>query len=454
MNGSDRLAEYMRKELKILARLAAPAILTQLGTMLMGVVDTLMVARVGTEALGAAAIANVWVSLILWGSMGLIFGMDPIVSQAHGAGDGRRAALALQRGVVLAVLISIPIGLLFCVWGALLKVAGQEPELAELAHEYLIVQIPSIGPVLVYIALRQYLQGRTLVWPAMWAMLAANGFNVVANWALIFGHLGAPPLGLLGAGIATSVVRVFTLLSLVAVVWWRKLHRDAWVPWSWQALDPRGLREILRFGIPVWVHLLLETAAFVASSLLAGYLGVSSLAANTVALNLASLAFMVPLGVSIAASTRVGNLVGARDVLGVHRATRTSLILGAAAMSVSAALFLGAPLWLARLYTHDPVVVTLCGVLLPIAGAFQLFDGVQVVAAGVLRGLGHTRPSAVAQFLGHWVLALPLGAWLTFSAGWGIAGLWWGFVAGLGAVAFGLVLWIKRVLAAGAFSAR
>jgi len=434
----------IRSELRAICRLAGPAVVTQVGTMLMGVVDTLMVARVGAEALGAAAIANVWLSLALYCSMGILFGLDPIVSQAHGRRDGPRAGLALQHGCVLAAALTVPVALLFAMSGPALVALGQQPALARAASEYLIVQIPGIAPLLLYVALRQYLQGRTLVQPALWTMVWANAVNVVANWALIFGHLGFPAWGLWGAGVATTAVRVFLFGTLVGWVWWRELHRGAWRPWSRLAISRRELTAVLALGLPVWLQMLLEIGAFSGSSLIVGWLGTEALAGHAIALNLASLAFMVPLGVSIAASTRVGNLVGAGDLAGVRRASRLALALGAGVMTVSGVCFVFLPLTLAGFYSADPAVLAVCAVLLPIAGAFQLFDGTQVVACGVLRGMGHTRPAAWASFLGYWVLALPLGVGLALGFDAGVAGIWWGFLAGLAAVAVGLVVWILK----------
>ncbi|MCE2390333.1 MAG: MATE family efflux transporter [Proteobacteria bacterium] len=431
---------WQSSELRAIGRLAGPAILTQAGTMLMGVVDTLMVSRVGTEVLAAAAIANVWSSLTLFCSTGLLLGMDPLVSQAHGAGYGRRAGIVLQQGVVVALALTLPVAGLFLLTEPGLVLLGQKPELAAAAHAYLWVQLPSIPCLLVFTALRQYLQGRTLVRPAMWLMIVANGLNALANWALIFGNLGLPALGLVGAGIATSLVRVFLVLGLWIWVVRARLHAGAWVPWSRRALDPAGLRRLLSLGLPVALQLVLEIGAFSGSTLLAGLLSVSELGAHTIALNLASLSFMLPLGIAIAASTRAGNLLGAGQPERVRRSARVAFGLGAGIMLISAGAFIFLPKQLARLYTSDPEVVSFCVLILPIAGAFQIFDGTQVVACGVLRGVGRTRPAAWAGFVGYWLFGLPLGAWLAFSAGAGVSGIWTGLAIGLAGVAVALLL--------------
>ena len=410
--------------------------------MLLGVVDTLMVGRVSVEALGAASLANVWIFGTLQFANGILFGLDPIVAQAHGAGDARRAALALQRGLVLALALSIPVALLWTGTGTFLLWMGQEPELARLAHQYTLVQIPSIPFFLAYTSLRQYLQGRELMRPAMWVVLFANVFNAFANWVLIFGHLGMPALGLLGAGIATTGTRIFGMLGLLAWTVAFRLHGDAWVPWSRRAFDPRALAAVFAMGFPVAIQTSLEFWAFSGATLIAGRLGPVALAAHTVALNMAALSFMLPLGISQAAATRVGNLVGAERPHDAQRAAWVSVGFGTGVMALGAALFVSLRAWLPRLYTPDAEVVALCAAILPIAAAFQLFDGAQVVSCGVLRGMGRTRPAAVFNLFGYWLLGLPLGAWLALRLDWGLAGIWWGLAIALGVIALLLAGWI------------
>jgi MATE family multidrug resistance protein len=372
----------LRAEARKLASLGIPVAATQVSTMLMGVVDTAMVGRVSVEALAAASLANVWTFATMLFAAGMIFGLDPIVSQAHGARDGKTAGVALQRGVVLALLLSIPVGFL---WGGtefFLLLVGQDPELARAAHGYALAKLPGIPFFLVYSALRQYLQGRELVRPAMWVILIANVFNGLFNWVLIFGHLGFPALGLVGAGIATSLTRVVSLVGLVLWVRGFSLHRGAWVPWTRSAVQVRRVWELAAVGFPVAVQMSTEMWAFSAAALLAGRLGAEPLAAHTIAMNLAGLAFMVPLGISQGAATRVGNLLGAGRPGASQFSARVSLGLGAAVMTISATFFVLGRATLPKLYTPDPALIALCATILPIAAAFQIFDGTQVVACG------------------------------------------------------------------------
>jgi MATE family multidrug resistance protein len=431
-------------EARKLLGLAVPVAATQVSTMLMGFVDTVMVGRVSVDAIASASLANVWIFGTIMFANGVILGMDPLVTQAHGAGRGEAAGLAFQRGIALALVLSVPVGGLFLLTEQVLLLTRQDPSLAAAAGDYARVQVASVPFFLSYTALRQYLQGRELVRPALWVILAANVFNVFFNWALIFGHLGLPALGLVGAGIATAATRVVALVGLALWVLGFQLHRGAWTPWTREALHPRALATIAALGLPVAIQHSLEIWAFSGAALLAGWLGAVPLAAHTVALNMAALAFMVPLGVSQGAVTRVGNLIGAGRREASQRAAWVAMALGAAVMTISASGFVLLRHQLPRIYTTDADVIAACAAILPIAAAFQIFDGTQVVGCGVLRGMARTRPAAWFNLLGYWVLGIPAGAWLAFRADLGLPGIWWGLCLGLLVVSVLLVIEIQQ----------
>jgi MATE family multidrug resistance protein len=433
----------VRLEIRALLALALPAAATQLSTMLMGFVDTVLLGHVGVHELAASSIANVWVHGTMFFAFGVIVGIDPLIAQAHGAGDGRAVGEAGQRGLLLALALSVPIAIAWWCTEAVLLAVGQEPALARDAQVFARVQIPSIPLFLAYSALRQYLQCRGIVRPAMWVILIANVFNALFAWALIFGHLGFPALGLWGAGLATSLTRGFCFFGLAWLIWYLALHEGAWPRPTRALLDVKAFRKILAIGFPVAISFSLEIWAFSGAALLAGWLGAEALAAHTIALNLASLSFMLPLGIAQGAVTRVGNLLGAGRAHDAERAAWVAIAFGAGVMTASGTLFLVGRELLPQLYTRELTVIAVTASILPIAAAFQIFDGTQVVCCGVLRGMGRTRPAAWFNLIGYWLLGLPLGYWLAFRSSWGLHGIWWGLCFGLGVVAISLVLFVR-----------
>jgi len=445
MSGQATDPPARTSELRPLARLAGPIVLSQVGSHLMVAVDTAMIGHASSTALTASGIASVWLTGTSMLAYGVLHGMDPIVTQAHGAGDDERAHLALRRGVVVALLVGVLLALVWGVTGPALRVlGGQDPEIAAMAHRYALAQLPTVPFGMLFIALRQYLQGRGVLRPMVWAAVWGNLFNAAANGILIYGGLGIPALGLTGAGIATGLTRLVMFLLVLGHAHGHPLMPDRWWPRTRRAFEAGPLWQLIRIGVPVGVQMGLEVWAFGLSTLMAGWLGVTAGAAHMVALNLASLSFMVPLGVSMAATTRVGNLLGAGEPARAQRAAWTAMATGATCMAVSGMTFLLARTTIPRIYSSDPEVLAAAAAILPIAAAFQVVDGIQVTGAGVLRGMGNTRPAALFNLLGYWILGLPLGWWLAFEGGHGLAGVWWGLALGLLVVAVCLVAWIRR----------
>jgi MATE family multidrug resistance protein len=433
----------VRGHLRSLLALAVPATAAQLGAMLLMVVDVAMLGRVSVAALDAAALGRVWVMGTVVFGMGLVLGIDPIATQAFGAGDRRRFDRSLGSGVALALLASVPLGLLWLLAEPFLRWLGQAPELAREAERFVLSQLPGLPFLLVFLVTKQYLQAQGIVWPAMWITFAGNALNVLLNWLLIFGKAGLPALGVVGAGLATSVTHAFLAAGLL--LWTRRRGGPASWADTWREGWRRvALLEMARYGFPVGMQLGLEVWAFQVATLLAGRLGLVPLAAHTAALTICSVTFMMPLGVSLAAVVRVGNLIGARSAREAQRAAWVALCAGGGVMALSGLTFLLTRFHLPKLFTSDPVVIATAAAILPVAAAFQVFDGVQVVGGGVLRGMGQTRPAAVFNLLGYYGLALPLAWWLGFHLRLGLAGIWWGLALGLATVAVMLVAWVAR----------
>lgn len=427
------LSKNLTAELAATTRLATPVVLVQLGTMLMGVVDTLMLGRVSAAALAAGALGHISTVFFLIFGSGVLAALDPLVAQAHGAGDRAAVGAHLQRGAVLAVALGLPAGLLLWDVGPALRLFGQSEAIVEQAAAFARQILWGLPAFYLFVAFRQTLQAMSVVRPAALAIVLGNLLNVLGNWVLIHGRYGFPALGVAGSAISTSVCRWAMLGFLLAVS--RRALAGYWRGFDARALDPGRLLRLLRIGAPIGLHQSVEILLFVTVALLMGRMGVTQLAGHQIAINLASLSFMVPLGISGAAATRVGNAIGRGDMPGARRAAAASLLLGGGVMIVFAVAFAALPEPLARLYTRDAAVIAMTAALLPVAAMFQIFDGVQVVAAGILRGAADTALPAVIALLGFWAVGLPLAWYFGFEAGEGPVGLWWGLTAGLAAVA-------------------
>jgi MATE family multidrug resistance protein len=428
----------LRQEVAAMMRLSLPVVAVQMGMMAMGVVDTLMVGRVSAEALASVALGNIYFFAVAIFGQGTLMALDPIVAQAVGARDDLAMARGIQRGFVLAVLLSIGAAALLLPAGPILRLLHQPPRVAETAARYAMVSAAGIVPFYGWTVFRQTLQAMKRMAPILWSILLANAANAFLNWVLVFGHLGASALGAVGSAWATAVSRWLIALTLAALAWphvrgyLRPVRADtfAWEP----------LRRMVALGYPVGVQLSLEFGVFGVVGLLMGWMGSDQMAGHQIALNIASFTFMVPAGVSGAAAVLVGHAVGRGDVAEARRAAYAGLLCGAGFMAVSGALMLAAPGFFARLYSADAAVVAVAASLLPLAGAFQVFDGVQVVAIGILRGVADTRWPMIVNILGFWLVGLPFSWWLGFRSGLGPRGLWWGLVLGLALVA-ALLLW-------------
>ena len=432
-----------RREARVLTRLATPVALTQVSAMLLWTVDFVMVGRIGVEAINAVSLGRLWVMGTSMIAIGLLWGIDPIATQAHGARDRERLGDVLLHGSTLALVATVPLALAWLATEPVLLAFGQDPATVAVAARYVAVQIPALPCLLLFMMLRQYLQARGIVRPAMSIGFGSIVFNAAANAVLIFGLFGAPRLGAVGAGVATALTEAAMLIALVVAVRRHRLQRGARTVLDPRRVSLRRLAEIAAFGAPVALQVALEYWAFAISSLWAGHLGPTALAAHSIVLNLASIAFMVPLGVSSAATTRVGNRIGAGDPAGARRAAWVALALGGGTMLGFALLFVVARGVIPPLFTVDAAVIAATAATLPVVAAFELFDGLQVVGGGILRGMGRVRPAAIANLVGYYALGLPLGWLLGRPDRLGLAGIWWGLALGLFVVAVTLVLWIR-----------
>jgi multidrug resistance protein, MATE family len=427
--------------------LSAPVVMAEIGWMAMGIVDTMMVGRIGAEAIGAVSLGSIAFFTVGVVGMGILLGLDTLVSQAFGGGDLKDGQHSLLQGVYLSFLLT-PL-LMSLVWAGIPFVVANasDPTVAGWTASYMRAVNWSVLPLLLYAAFRRYLQAINLVRPVMLALVSANVINAAANWILVFGNLGAPRLGAEGAGWATVIARVYMAgFLLLAILLHDRAEKTGLlaIPLGW---DTSRIRRIVALGSPAAGQILLEVGVFAAAAALIARLDPLSLAAHQIALSVAGFTFMVPLGISSAAAVRVGQAIGRRDFPGAARSGWTGLALGASFMSCSGIILLAIPGLILRAFTNDYQVIQVGVSLMFMAALFQLFDGLQVVATGALRGLGDTRTPMLTNLVGHWALGLPFGYFLCFEAGWGAVGMWAGLCLGLVAVgSVLLVMWRKRIV--------
>jgi MATE family multidrug resistance protein len=423
-------------EARALLGIAIPLALGELGWMAMGVVDTIMVGRLpdSAVAIGATSVGSAVFYAFAIFALGLMSGMDARVSQAFGASDWRGARRSLAGGLALAGLTVLPImGLIFSAV-PLLGVIGVEPAVRAQAAGFARVLVWSVPPLLLYSVFRRYLQGVHHVRPVMLALVSANLVNVFGNWLLIYGHWGLPALGVRGSALSTVLARIYLAAALFVAI---QMHdpgafRGLQVMWD-------EVRKLFALGLPAALTIGFEVGVFNVTTALAGTLDPVSVAAHAIALNAASLTYMVPLGIGSAAAVSVGKALGARDRRRAARAGWMSLGLSSGFEIFAAMSFVFFGGQIARLYTQDPRVISLAIALLMIGAVFQLFDGLQTVATGALRGAGNTRTPMVWNLICYWVIGLPTGCWLCFHLGWGVVGLWYGLCLALILIGLGLL---------------
>jgi len=432
-------------DVRALVRLAVPIVSMQVGMMLMSVVDTIFVGHVSARELAAAALGSLYTIGLFNFCLGVVWAVDPLVSQALGARDPAAAALGVQRGLVLAAVMGV-VATLLCLPAAwVYRSLREPPDVIPRAVAFVLISAPSLVPMLLFVALRQSLQAMKRTNALVAVIVLSNLLNAGLDWVLVFGHWGFPALGAPGSALATTITRFLGLAVLLVIA--RRELEPMLRPWRKEALALGPLLRTFRLGLPIGAQNSVEFTTFAAISVFAGWFGAEAVSGHQVALNLASLMFMVPLGIGSASSVLVGHAIGAEDMAHARRVAASALAVGAGYMVLSACVLLTLPGLFASAYTSVPGVVAVAALLIPIAGVFQVFDGLQVVSAGVLRGAGDTRAPLVSNVLGFWLVGMPVSLWLGFRAGLGVVGLWWGFVAGLAAVAAFLVLRVRALLA-------
>lgn len=441
----------LRSDFLLTLRLALPLIFAEVGWMSMGVVDIIMVGRLPNSAvaIGATGLGQSLYHVVAISGSGLLLGMDTFVAQAFGREDLNDARNTLLNGLLLAFLLT-PVSMLgVSFWPALMQRFGISVELVGPMRPFLLALNWGTLPLLAYFALRRYLQAVNVAVPIMFALISANIVNAVGDWALIYGHLGFRAEGIVGSGWATCFARIYMVIVLAITLLWVESKR-ALPNWaSTVRMDLHRMLALLKLGAPAAGQILLEIGAFAAATALCAKLGPVSLSGHEIALNCAAFTFMLPFGISSAAAVRVGQQLGRGDPEGARRAGWSAILLGAGFMSCAGLVFVSLPKIIARAFSPDPTVVRVGATLLLVAAAFQLFDGLQVVTTGALRGVGDTTTPMFANFVAYWIIGIPLGYFLCFRLSWGALGVWTGLCAGLMIVGSGLVIaWRRKNLSA------
>ena len=430
-----------KTEVRAMLRIAIPLALAELGWMFMSVVDTVMVGGLpeSAVAIGAASVGSaLFYSFAIFG-VGLMSGLDTLVSQAFGAGKTSDGWRSLGSGLLLAalaapilcaaVLLSIPV----------LGVLGVNPAVRVDAERFVRTLVWSLPFLLFYSVFRRYLQGLHDVRPVTFALITANLVNVAGNWLLIYGHLGLPAMGVAGSALSTVIARFYLMAVLLLAV----AMRDPEALRGMRA-DSQRLRELLWLGLPAAITIGLEVGVFNATTAVIGKLEPVALAAHTIAINAAATSYMIPLGIAAAAAVSVGRAVGAKDPAGATRAGWTAIGLSVIWGLIAAAVFVFFAPAITRIYTHDPKVIAFAATLFLIAAVFQVFDGLQTVATGALRGKGDTTTAMVWNLVCYWAIGLPLGLWLCFGLHWGATRMWIGLCLALVLIGIGLtVRWLN-----------
>ena len=455
-------------ELRPTLALAFPIVVGQVSQMLMGITDTVMIGRVGKVPLAASAFAHGLFTLVFIVGIGVLMSVSVFVARAHGAGQPRECAAYLRHGMALALILGLAGAVVMTVMAPFLHLFGQPPEVVAAVRPYFELVGWSLLPVLVFQVLRQFSEAVGHPWAPMGILLSGVLLNVVLNWILIYGNLGAPALGLEGAGWATLASR---LIAAVILWWWLAGRRELRAEWPAFAEPTAGrpsfaepladkmagraswvvggrawfgdlrwarVREMLGIGVPAAVQLVFEAGAFVAAALMMGWLGTVPLAAHQIALACAGFTFMFPLGLSIAVSVRIGRTVGEGRRSALRPIGFGALGAGAVTMLGFAGIFALTGHWLAAGFTGEADVVALAAKLLVVAAIFQIFDGGQVIGAGALRGLADVRVPTAITFVAYWVIALPSAYIFGVRGEYGAIGIWAALAAGLAAA--GLLL--------------
>jgi MATE family multidrug resistance protein len=425
---------HLAREFTETLRLAVPLMLTQLGQIAMITTDLAMIGHLGENAVAAAALAHTVYFVSFTFGLGLMSAVSPLAAQAFGAGDVGRVRRALRVGLWVALLISLPMMASPLYGEQILLALGQVPQSAALAQRYLNGLAWGIAPALAFIALRSMMSAVNRPQPPLWITVAAIPVNAGLVYVLIHGLFGLPELGLFGAGLATTLVNLGTFIAALAIAALRKPFSDYRPLARLWRIDGPLTRQLIAIGAPISFSLLLEYGLFSSAALLMGLISTTAIAAHQIALQITAVLFMVPLGIGMAATVRVGHAFGRGDTAAVTRAGLVAAVLGTALVSALTLVIILGRYELGRLFfgrgDASAPTVALTATLLLVGATFFIADGLQTIMGGALRGINDTRMTLLFAAIGYWGIAFPVGWALAFHTGLGAVGVWVGFSVG------------------------
>lgn len=421
----------LKKHILSTFELAYPIIIGQLGIIMMGVVDSLMVGHLSAAHLAAASLGNSLAFILMIIGIGVSLAVTPLVAIAVGANKYDECGIYFRQSLLVNSTLSIFLAFAIFFAAGLIEYFDQPPEVQILAKSYMRIIGFSTLPLMVFQTYKQFIEGFSIMKPAMIIAILANLINAFVNWILIFGELGFPRLELNGTGWATFASRLFMAICIMIYVMKSKLFRQYDVSFHFKNFNRHIIKKILSLGLPSGFQYFFEIGAFSFAVVMVGWLGTKQLAAHQIAINLASISFMAVLGISVAGSIRVGNAVGMKDISETRRAGFTASLLGAFVMFISGVIFILFRNHLPTLYVQDDQVINYASSLLIIAALFQLSDGTQAVGIGILRGLTDVKIPTAITFIAYWIVGLPIGYLLGFTFDLGVQGVWIGLLLGL-----------------------
>lgn len=416
-------------------KLAWPIIIGQLSHIALGVIDSAMVGRLGADPLAAVSVSVGLFSILMVFGIGVSFAISPLAAIARGAADATQAEKILKNGVINGLVVGTLLIVLMLGVAAILPWMKQTPEVTALSIPYLQILALSMLPIMIFQSFRQFSEGLEIMYPALIIGLAMIPMNTFGNWLLIYGNWGFQAMGVEGAAWATVATRVVAA-ALMANYVLRNRRFAAYRQMTWRrAIDSVVMKRLLTLGIPGGAQLIFETSAFAFAAVMIGWLGSKALAAHQIAINLASISFMVAIGISSASAIRVGHAQGQANFVKVRNIGKTSFFMAGGFMALCGLVFIVLRFALPSLYIDDTEVINQAAQLLLVAAAFQIVDGIQAVGVGLLRGMEDVKRPTLYVMLAYWVLALPLGGLLAFPLGMGVLGLWIALALGLAASA-------------------